>query len=70
MSIETEIIVMPILVATIFFGFIIYDNNKPKTCTKVVAVGGCSESGMCGMRLKDGRVGKMYYPTIGGEFCE
>ena len=70
MSIYTEIIVMPIIMIAIFFGFITYEAKRPKICTKVISVGGCSKSGMCGMRLKDGRIGKMYYPVVGGEFCE
>lgn len=70
MSIETEVIVMPIILAAILFAPIAYENSRPKVCTKIVSIGGCSEKGLCGMRLKDGRIGKMYYPVVGGEFCE
>ncbi len=70
MRIETEAIVMPIILVAVFFGFISYEKNKPKVCTKIISIGGCSQKGLCGMRLKDGRFGKMYYPVVGGEFCE
>lgn len=67
---ETEIAIGLIILPFILFGDIFYVESRPKVCTKIVEVGGCNKNGFCGMRLKDGRFGKMHYPVVGGEFCE
>lgn len=70
---ESVSIILGILVVISLFGFLgwtVYNIKASIVCERgiVLDVGGCDESGYCGVQLFNGFIGHAQYPVKGGSF--